>query len=391
MRILTWFIATLFVVYTFTLGTAASVFSDAIQCSLHLSPAEVSLSFGLFVIGFACMQLPAGFLLDRYSARYVLSAAITIMIIANIIASMATSGILFGVANFLEGMAGSFDFICASVLVAQWFSPRMFPILTGLTQTLACLGVALIHYSLTLDLESHTWQGIYRHFVITGIILLILSLLFVKTPTDYHQEFKLTFGQALKRVLRKKQNWLCSLGAGTSFGLLLSYASFWYAEINKHYAVSTLNNAIIGGCIFLGIGIGTPLLGYLSNIFHSRKMILHVSLSCGIMLLMLGLYLPHFNTTSLLPSKIIAFGIGFFLSGGLLYYTVVSESTDHDTRGLALSMTNTATFLFNTLSLMIPYLFLTQVSQSYFTYLWIYPGCAILTLIFNYFIKETAT
>ncbi len=391
MRILIWFVATLFVIYTFTLGTAASVFSDAIQQSLHLSPAQTSLSFGLFVIGFACMQLPAGFLLDRYNTRYVLSAAIILMMLATFLASIAKSGTLFGIGNFLEGMAGSFDFVCVSVLVAQWFSPRMFPILTGLTQTLACFAVAGLHYALSLDLQSHSWQGIYHHFIAMSVILLILTFIFVRTPPQFHQEFTLSFKQALGRVLRKKQNWLCSLGAGTSFGLLLSYASFWYTQIDKHYAISNIENAMIGGCIFLGIGVGTPLLGYLSNLLHSRKTVLHVSLCLGIMVLMLGLYLPHFNTPSLLPSKIIAFFIGFFLSGGLLYYTVVSESTDHDTRGLALSMTNTFTFLFNTLSLMIPYLLLTQMSKTYFTYLWIYPGCAILTLVFNYFIKETAT
>ena len=64
-----WIVATLFVVYTFTLGTAASVFSPAIQQSLHLSAEHASFSFALFIVGFACMQLPAGYLLDRYKTR----------------------------------------------------------------------------------------------------------------------------------------------------------------------------------------------------------------------------------------------------------------------------------------------------------------------------------
>ena len=47
-------------------------------------------------------------------------------------------------------------------------------------------------------------------------------------------------------------------------------------------------------------------------------MILHVTLVLGAMFLLLGLYLPHFNVNTLIITKIIAFLIGFFLSGSML-------------------------------------------------------------------------
>ena len=83
------------------------------------------------------MQLSAGYLLDRYRTRFILSSVILIMTLGNWLASIAHDGVLFNIANFLEGVGWSFDFISVSVLISQWFSARMFPILTGLVQTLA--------------------------------------------------------------------------------------------------------------------------------------------------------------------------------------------------------------------------------------------------------------
>lgn len=386
---LIWLIATLFVVYTFTLGTAASIFSDAIEKSLHLTKEQTSFSFSLFIIGFACMQLPAGYLLDRYKTRYVLSIAILVMAAGNCLASIAHTALIFDIANFLEGLGGSFDFVSASILIAQWFPAKMFPILTGLVQTLACFSVAVLHYILRINLESEDWHLTYHHFFFFGLILFVLSILIVRTPATFKLNFHFTFREAFIMVFHNKQNWLCALGAATSFGLLLSYASYWYAIVEAHYHVPLTDKVIIGACVFVGIGIGTPILGWISNLVQSRKLIIHLSLCLGVMSLILSLYLPHFNIPTFLIAKTTAFLIGFFLSGGLLYYTVVSEMSDNDTRGLALSLTNTATFLFNMTLLMTPYLFITEISKDYYTYLWVYPVCAISSLIFNYFLNDT--
>jgi MFS family permease len=74
--LIVWFIATLFVVYSFCLNTASAVFSEAIRTSLQASSVGVSIASGAFILGFACMQIPAGYLLDRYNARFVVSGGV---------------------------------------------------------------------------------------------------------------------------------------------------------------------------------------------------------------------------------------------------------------------------------------------------------------------------
>lgn len=199
----------------------------------------------------------------------------------------------------------------------------------------------------------------------------------------------LSLGKALKLVCRNPQVWLCAIAAATTFGVLLAYGAFWYMNIQQFYSVSKDNSFIMSAIIFTGIGIGTPLLGYISNLFKSRVLVIHVTVVLGTMALILGIYLPHFASASLILINVISFCIGFFLSGSMLFYTIVSEISTDNTRGVALSVTNTCVFLFNTMLMFLPYLFITQSSQNFFTFLWILPFSVLISILLLYFVKDS--
>ena len=386
-----WFLTTLILVYSFCLNTASAVFSKAIQPALHTSNIGVSIATGSFIFGFACMQIPAGYLLDKYNARFVVSSGIFLLALGSGVISYADNLVVYTLSNFIQGTGASFAFIAAAVLISQWFSANMFPILFGLTQTLSCVLAGILHYYFTIALSTHPWSDIYHWLAAFGFILLIISLIIVKSPTNYVSESNMSLGQSLAIVLKNKQILLCSFAAATSFGVLLAYAGLWYLKVQTFYAVDKLQAVIISGIIFFGIGIGTPLLGWLSNKVKSRVMVIHVTLCIGTMALLLGLYLPHFNINTLLITQITSFLIGFFLSGAMLFYTIVSEISTNKTRGVAISILNTAVFLFNTLLLFIPYLFLTILSTNFYTYLWILPFFTIFSLLLLFFVKDSSS
>lgn len=384
-----WFVATLFVIYSFCLNTAAAVFATAIRTSLHASNFGVSLATGAFILGFACMQIPAGYLLDKFNARFVVSTGVFLLALGNAIASFSDNLIIFTLANILQGVGASFAFIAAAILISQWFSSKVFPILFGLTQMISCVSAGIIHYYFTILLQTHTWNEVYQGLAMFGFALLILTFLLVKTPLSYQRPVGISLKKSLTTVLENRQICFCTIAAATSFGVLLAYASVWYLPIQTYYSVENLDAVIISGMIFAGIGVGTPLLGWLSNIVKSRIMVIHMALVLGTMALLLGIYLPHFNVNTLIIVKTVSFFIGLLLSGSMLFYTVVSEISSDSTRGVAISFLNTAVFLFNTLMLFIPYLFVTEISKEFFTYLWVFPFCTLISIFLLYFIKDT--
>lgn len=386
-----WFIATLFVVYSFCLNTAAAVFSDAIKTSLHATSVGASLASSAFILGFALMQIPAGYLLDKLNARYVVSAGILVLAVGNVITSYAGNLVIFSISNFIQGVGASFSFVAAAVLISQWFSPKSFPVLFGLTQALSCILAGIIHYYFTLALSTVTWNVIYHQLSLMGFGLLVLSILLVKSPADLKREAGVSLFKSLSVVCGSAQIWLCAFAAALSFGVLLSYASFWYFPVQLFYSVTHIQSVITSAMIFVGIGIGTPILGWYSNILKSRMMVIHVTLVVGVIALMLGIYLPHYNFNTLVISKVISFCIGFFLSGSMLFYTIASEISSNATRGVAISVVNTTVFLFNTLMLFVPYLFITQDSKQFFTYLWMLPVFVMISILLIYFIKDSYT
>jgi MFS family permease len=387
--ILIWFLTTLFVLYAFFLNTAASVFAGPIKQYLKATDAQTALAVGSFILGFACMQIPAGYLLDRFRIRFVVSGGLFLLALGNLTLSLSTNLGFFALSNFVQGLGASFAFLAVGKLISQWFSPKTFPILFGLTQTLSCVLAAVIHYYLVIALETVTWQTVYEQLALMGFILLVLTFIFVKSPGNLPAESTVSFGKSLSLVLKNKQIWLCSLGAATSFGVLAAYGSFWYLKIQHYYLVNTPEALVISGMVFGGIGIGTPFLGWLSNKLHSRNLIIHFSLVLGSLFLLMEIYLPHFNIQTFIPIKITSFLAGFFLSGSMLFYTCINELSTQNTRAVALGLINTCVFIFNTLLLFIPQLFVTSESKAFFTYLWVLPACVMVSLLFSYFVKET--
>lgn len=382
-----WLITTSYVVYAFTLNTAASVFSPAIQSGLSLTSTQSTLAVTWFIIAFALFQIPAGWLLDRYPSRFVVSAGVFILAAGNLLISHATSYYLFSAANFVQGIGASFAFISAGILVAQWFSARLFPVLFGLTQSVACTMAAVLHYYFSMSLTSMSWQALYLQIFYAGCLIFIASICFVKNPETKATNSHTGFLDSIKKVGKNPQLWYCTIALATSFGVLLAYAEFWYNDVQIFYGINPSESMITSGMIFVGIAAGTPFMGYFSNLVLSRIMIIQISLALGVMCLLAGIYLPHFPFESLLPLKTISFFIGFFLSGSMLFFTIVNEIFPEQVKGIALSISNTGLFLVNSLLLFAPYCLTT--SKVFFTRLWLLPAILMIAFIFLYFIKES--
>lgn len=384
-----WLVATLFVVYAFCLNTAAAVFSEAIKATLHASDLGVSLAAGAFILAFSCLQIPAGYLLDRFNARFVVSAGVLMLAVGNLLIAYSDNFTMFILSNFIEGLGAAFSFVAAAVLISKWFSAKLFPVMFGMTQALSCIFAGIIHYVFTLALKTHTWNNIYLTLSFFGFALFLVTITVIKSPSSSPSRAPISLIKSLMSVLRSRQILLCCLAAGASFGVLLAFAGMWYLPITLYYNVPSLDAVMISGIIFVGIGVGTPLLGWVSNLVKSRVVVLHVTLVTGTMALLLGIYLPHFDSHTLMIIKLVSFLIGFLLSGSMLFYTIVSEIATDANRGVAIGLLNTAVFLSNTIMLFIPYLFITPLSGHFFTYLWILPFIVLISILTLYFIRDT--
>ena len=387
-----WFVISLFVVFSFSINTAAGVFSESIQSTLSLSASQATIAMGAFIIGFALMQIPAGALLDRFNNRLVVSGGIIFLAGGAFLVSLSSSIITFSLANFVMGIGASFAFIAAGKAISSWFSFAAFPLMFGLTNTVSCVSTGFIHNILSDLLQTQSWQTVYLWLSIAGGILLVITILFFRNrkqdETAKSEEPAQSFISSILEVVKISRIWLVSFAAAFSFGALLAYVSFWYVKVESHYHVSQPDILLLATLTFFGIGLGTFFWGLMAKYVKSLTTLIHSTLIMGVLFLLAGIYLPHFDINTLLIAETIAFFIGFFLGGSQLFYTIAADMVPKHLTGIALSVVNTVVFLVNTLLLSLPYALKTDTSSFYNT-LWLFPFFVVLSIGLIAFIKQS--
>ena len=389
-----WFIASLFMIYSFALNTAAGVFTQPIQHALNLSSSQATIAVSCFVIGFAIFQIPAGLLLDKFNNKIVLCSAILTLALGCFLTSLSKSIFFYALANILQGIGASFAFTAAGKAVSCWFSITLFPIMFGLSQSLSCFLSGAIHVALSRALEKMTWNRVYIILAIAGIIVFLLNLIFFKnrkfvSSSDKNDEISeiVSVIPSLLKVIKNGQVWICTIVASLSFGTLLSYSGFWYSGITKAYHVSIAPSSVIGILLFVGIGIGTPLWGAVSNWTNTKKGVMHVTLSLGLIFMLLVIYLPHYHIETQMISYVNNFLVGLLLSSSMLTYTSVAEIVPAELTGLAISFVNMFVFVVNTIFLSLPYSLFIKGANFQEVY-WLFPVSISLSICFLVFIKE---
>jgi MFS family permease len=136
-----WCVATLFVAFQLFIGILFGISIKEMATAFSISTTDVSNIVALYFFSYAVMQIPAGFIIDRLSIKYTLFVVALIIVAGLFILAMAHSVILAYIAAAFMGIASSFNFVSAVILIGRWFSPKMFSVAVGLTS--GCNGLIL--------------------------------------------------------------------------------------------------------------------------------------------------------------------------------------------------------------------------------------------------------
>src|SRR5690349_16700415 len=97
------------------------------------SPSVLSSFVVLQVVVYACAQVPAGVLLDRYGSRVLIAAGAGLMAVGQLTLALSESLPLAIGARAVVGLGDALTFISVLRLVPNWFTPKQVPLLTQLT------------------------------------------------------------------------------------------------------------------------------------------------------------------------------------------------------------------------------------------------------------------
>lgn len=268
---------------------------------------------------------PAGLLLDRISTKKILITAQIICAVATILFISAHNygELLF--ASFIAGVGGTFPFLCATRLARYWFTTSMLGKITSIIVTFAMIGGLIAHVPF-LKLSQHIgWRETLAVFFSCEILLLIASFFIIKERNQQHLAMSVqTNWSSIKSVIGNFQNWLA--GLYTSFMNLpvTILGAIWGSiYLQQVYHLNAIRASAITSYIFIGMMVGCPLIGVVSDNIQSRKkpMLIGATLTLLISILIINQYFQ-----SLIMISFTFFALGLLSSTQVLGYTVVAES-----------------------------------------------------------------
>ena len=182
-RIRIWVITILFFCSLNTYLDRACIASavDAIRHDLHLSAQAMGLVLGIFALGYALFQVPAGWFADRYGAKKTLAFVVTAWSALTALTGLTWKFWQLLVVRFLFGAseAGAFPGIAQAYY--RWLPPGERGLAHGITFSGSRLGAALSLFLMPWLIFHLGWRGM---FIVNGFVGLLWVVWWLWTYRD---------------------------------------------------------------------------------------------------------------------------------------------------------------------------------------------------------------
>jgi MFS family permease len=340
-------LAAAFSMYEFILQVSPSVMTNELMHDLNLNAASLGTMIAFFYYSYTPMQLPAGLLFDRFGPRRLITLATLVCAVGALLFGVTSGVFIASMGRLLIGIASSFSFIGALLLVSRWFPPHYFALLTGLVQLMSSVGAIAGQVPIVTALNHWGWRTTTIGLGILGLFLALLIWIIVRdSPETVSQRKKFQANskkselKCLQQVCNNRQTWLIALYSFAIWAPITAFAALWGIPfLVANYSISTETASQASAMIWLGVGIGSPLLGYLSDKIQSRSIPLSFSALIGVISLGIVIYSTHLSIFFLYAMLFI---FGLAASGQALAFGVVQDNNSPSVVGTAIGFNNMA-------------------------------------------------
>ncbi|WP_445147166.1 MFS transporter [Dyella sp. Tek66A03] len=337
-----WACALAFYFLEYAARSAPAVMIPELSQSFGVSPLGVSSILGMYYYTYSTTSLIAGVLLDRLGAKYVVPAGMAILGVGCLVFTLPAPA-MGDIGRLLQGAGSAFAFTGAVYLAAHGFSAQRLATAIGVTQCLGMLGGTA--GQLGVGPLIHGPLSVTGFWTMLGVVVLLVSALLLtltpKEPRAAAQGSGLSGMLATyKIVLSNPQSYLCGLVAGLLFVPTTIGDMVWGVRFFQEDKLFSYQSAVFAASMVpLGWVFGCPLLGWLADTLHRRKLALAsgviVMLLCAIQLAYTPLPMPPWLT-------LLLFGIAS--GSAMIPYTIIKEVNPDSVKGSATGAINFLTF-----------------------------------------------
>lgn len=362
MPLLVWFFGASFFLLDYIVRVSPSVLTPTLMAEFNTNAFAIGGFSGFFYYAYISMQIPVGILVDRFGPKRLLVMSTAICALSTFLFASMHSLVLGYFSRALLGFGASFALVGTWKLTSLWFNAKRFAMLAGTAQAMGMLGAMIGQGPMAVIYAIVGWRHALYGLTLLFLILCLLFIFVVKDFNPYLSQSEVNLSEkvkvftSLKKIMKNGQVWLNCLFVGLLYAPSACFGEQWGASfLSTQLNVSIQQASQATGIMFIGLAIGCPVLGFISDRIKARLPIMRVSiLICLILLslvifgsaLDLGPYLTLHVTTALL------FVYGFFNAGIVISYAMAAELNPRQVTGIGMSLANMASVIVG--ALMIP-------------------------------------
>ncbi len=320
-------------------------FAPHLSRELGLSASDLGLLTSCYFLGFACAQLPAGLLLDRFGPRRTEAALLLVAAAGTLLFALGEGMATLAAGRMLIGVGVSVCLGAAIQALSMWFPLSRMPLLNGLVMAIGGLGAVVVGTPLDWLLSLVDWRAVCMG--LGGVTLAMALLLWFGAPEAAPPGPRESLGAQWRgtvAILRSAPFWRVVPLTLLNQGVFLAVQSLWVGAFLRDVGgvgpaqaarlVSLIGFAMMGGCVVTGWAARhLERLGVSLYAFAGAGMTMFIVVQA---LLMAGAPLPAWLLWS---------GYGVFGSTGILTYAVLARQFDGAMIGRATTALTLTVFL----------------------------------------------
>lgn len=315
----------------------------AIAAQLALTPIQVGTIGTIFTLGQALIDIPAGYLADKFGRKNMLVFGMTFLGIMTAVVTKASDVITVGLARTIFGMAeGIWNIVMYSV--AGSIFPAARAMLNGLMMTFYAIGayVGPSYYGYSLSLTGDWTQGLFNMGAVTVVFGILLYFGFRKKYTDTSTDVKsMHLLEAIRSVGTNKIVWLAVAIQ------ILNIVPYWgFASMGPYLFMTFKGFSAAEAGQFFGMvygigGLSGVVLGFLADKLGRKPTIIALALLNAVCGILVFHFIPKTSIALYIVGAIMGIGLHAIY---VLGYTIAQDGVSHKQIGLATGLVGASSY-----------------------------------------------
>lgn len=330
-----------FLFFKYVLQIFPSIITNQLMREFDLSGLGLGNLAATYYYSYMITQFFVGVLLDKFSTRWLVSSAILTCSLGSVLFAQTHDLFIAQIARAMMGVGVAFATVSYMKVASIWFEAHRYTFISTLLLTAAMAGAVFGESPSAFLVHQFGWRNFILYVGLCGIALTFLFALIVRdapySMNSINKRTPINFSDIIS-VIKNKQNWLLALYAGLAFSPTVIFGGLWGSPfLQEAYNLSKIQSSSIVSLIFIGLGVGSPLIAIISNHVSSRRNLMLGATFISTLALMLVLY---FNTMPGWLVGLLLFIFGFGISSFMLVFSIGKESNPIALTATVIAMIN---------------------------------------------------